>query len=58
MRTLHTITFLTLTALHLVAATPDLESLFRSARFKARFTASYGFNSEIEPTITAEEKKL
>ena len=36
----------------------DLQRIFQTPEFKARFVASYGFNSPVEPTITQEEKKL
>lgn len=36
----------------------DLTEIFRTPEFKARFAASYGFNSAVEPTITRQEKQL
>tara|TARA_Y100001934_G_scaffold282876_1_gene398978 strand:+ start:2527 stop:3876 length:1350 start_codon:yes stop_codon:yes gene_type:complete len=36
----------------------DLQEVFKSPEFKARFAASYGFHSSVEPTITQEEKQL
>lgn len=49
---------LVLLAVPAMAVDLDLQEIFRTPEFKARFAASYGFNSSIEPSITVEEKQV
>lgn len=58
MRILRHILLIVLLTRPAAAADLDLGEIFRTPEFKARFAASYGFNSSIEPTITPEERKL
>jgi tetratricopeptide (TPR) repeat protein len=58
MRILRHILLIALIALPAKAIDLDLSQVFRTPEFKARFAASYGFNSSVEPTITQEEKQL
>lgn len=58
MRILHHICLIALLAGPALAVDLDLREIFQTPEFKARFAASYGFNSSVEPTITPEEKQL
>jgi len=58
MNILRHILLITLLTGPVAAADLDLQKIFQTPEFKARFAASYGFNSSVEPTITQEEKQL
>ena len=58
MNILRHILLITLLTGPVAAADLDFQKIFQTPEFKARFAASYGFNSSVEPTITQEEKQL
>lgn len=58
MRLLRHLLSLALLATSVPAIDLDLTEVFKTPEFKARFAGSYGFNSDVEPTISQEEKAL
>ncbi|MGB0578392.1 MAG: tetratricopeptide repeat protein [Limisphaerales bacterium] len=58
MNILRHILLIALLAGPVAAADLDLQEIFQTSEFKARFAASYGVKSSVEPTISQEEKQL
>jgi len=58
MRTLPCILLQALLITSAMGADLDLDDIFQTPEFRARFAASYGFNSAVEPTITPAERQL